>query len=133
MPLDYNGRSHHYVQAQAFTGGGYVGTNDNQKDAGYFTFGAQADYIYYAEDKLIVRAGVPLTGRFPSDASGEENFAALGVHLALLPVVAGGSGGPMVGLLCLGPDVRVEKLFAPGEARFSLPVVLEGVVFAAGD
>jgi len=53
MPLEYSGRSHHYVQASAHAGGGYEG----KTDVAFFSTGGQLDYIYFAEPKLLDRAG----------------------------------------------------------------------------
>src|SRR4051812_34593961 len=53
MPLDYRGRSHHFLQAQASTGGGL----DSQTKGGMVALGTALDYIYWAEPKLDVRVG----------------------------------------------------------------------------
>jgi hypothetical protein len=132
-PLSFDGRSHHFAQGLASLGGGY----DGKTRAGFVGTSLAADYIYFAEPHLLVRAGVPLTLRLAPDSTAEPELFGVGAHVALMPVVAGSFGGPIVGLFCLGPDLRVERVAdldgGPARARFSLPFVAELVTLIAGD
>jgi hypothetical protein len=130
-PTDFSSRSHHYFQGLLSSGGGYDGK------FGFVSFGAGVDYIYWAEPRFLVRAGIPLTLRFAPAEDEDPLHLGIGGHFALLPAVKASGGGPMVGLFCLGPDLRVERIGGngndPARARFSLPFIAEVDLFAAGD
>ena len=133
MPLDYHGRSHHYLQGLASLGGGL----DGPSRSGEFLAAVGADYIYWAEPTLDVRAGGRYSFRKLGEAAGGTNLHGFGGHLGILPMVTQSDGNWMVMHLCLGPEARVEALWSspPAAVRslFSLPLVLELNLLAAGD
>jgi hypothetical protein len=131
MPLDYSGRSHHYVQAMGSLGGGI----DTRDASGLFITAASLNYIYWAEPSLDVRAGLRFAYRAPG--SGRPSLYGFGGHLAILPVVVGDASGWAAAHFCLGPELRIESLWGspPGDERvlFSLPLAAELTLLAAGD
>ena len=132
-PLDFEGRSHHYLQAHGSLGGGGTGA----PLSGQFTALGGFDYIYWAEPRLVMRTGVLFAYRSVWDAPVASDLGGAGGHLALLPVVKLFEGGPMEALFAMGPDVRVLGLTSfgtsPGGPTFAVPLVAELDVFAAGD
>lgn len=130
MPIDYGGRSHHFVQGLGFVGGGF----DGRERAGELVTGAGIDYIHWAEPKMDIRAGARFAYR---DIKGEARAFAMGGHFALMPMVMKDDSGWMALHLGLGPDLRIEYLWGDprGENRtlFSLPLVLELNLLAVGD
>ena len=137
-PLDFHGRSHHYLQGLASLGGGGVGGRGaGQPTAGAFLAAVGVDYIYWAEPTLDLRAGPRFTFRQLSDAAGEAKLFGLGGQLAILPMVKKNDAAWLLTHLCLGPAFRVEALWSspPGDtqALFSLPLILELNWLAAGD
>jgi hypothetical protein len=138
MPLDFHGRSHHYLQALASLGGGGVGgRSGGQPMAGAFLAAAGVDYIYWAEPRLDLRAGARFTFRQLSPAADGTRLFGLGGHLGILPMVKKNDAGWLLMHLCLGPALRMEALWSspPGgaQALFSLPLILELNLLAAGD
>jgi hypothetical protein len=128
LPLDFHGRSHHFIQARAALGGGY----DGESRGGVLVTAADVDYIHWAEPHMDVRAGLRLSYRSTSDAK----LYGLGARLGLLPIVLHHDGGWLVSHLCVGPELRFEHLWSDqGTTRglFSLPLVLEGNFLGAGD
>lgn len=133
MPLDYHGRSHHYVQALGSVGGGL----DGRTASAMFVAAGGLDYIYWAEPTLDVRVGARFAYRAIPDAVSPTKLYGLGSHLAILPMVVKSDYGWSVTHLCLGPELRLEYLWSdpPGLGRgmFSLPLVLELNALMAGD
>jgi hypothetical protein len=133
MPLDYSGRSRHYVQAMGSLGGG----TDTRDESGLFITAASLNYIYWAEPVLDVRAGLRFAYRDPVPDSGRPPLYGFGGHLAILPVVVGDASGWAAAHFCLGPELRLESLWGgpPGDPRllFSLPLAAELTLLAAGD
>lgn len=133
MPLDYSGRSHHYVQALGSFGGGYAGTTA----AGVLETAATVDYIYWAEPSMDVRVGSRFTYRTTPGNDTAPSLYGLGGHVALMPIVWGDDNSWMLVHFCLGPELRLERLWSDpsGGARglFSAPLVAEFNLLAAGD
>lgn len=127
IPLDFEGRSHHYVQAYASMGGGGTG----EPLSGQFTALGGIDYMYWAEPRLAMRTGAFFAYRSVWDTPAVSSLAGGGGHLALLPIVKTWSGGPIATIVCLGPDIRV--LAFAGGPTFAVPLVFELDVLAAGD
>lgn len=133
MPLDYAGRSHHYVQALGGLGGGAGGAIGS----GYFGAATAFDYIYWAEPSMDLRAGLRLTYRgVPTDHEALDLYG-LGGHFALLPMVLGDAGSWIPIHLGVGPEFRLEHVWlspkGAGRNVFSLPLVIEVSALAAGD
>jgi hypothetical protein len=129
LPLDYHGRSHHYIQARAAVGGGV----DGETRGGMFLGAVDVDYIYWAEPKLDLRAGMRLSYRSTRD----DRLYGIGGRLGLLPIVRGDDGNWLVWHFCLGPELGVESLWSSrtGAQRglFSVPLVAEFNFLGAGD
>jgi hypothetical protein len=134
-PVDFNGRSHHFVQALASAGGGYDGAAGARME----TAGVDADYIYWARAALDLRAGVGFTYRHVEPVAAEPHGVAryaANAHVALLPVVSGDERGWLVRHLCIGAALRGELAWSdPSGERglFSLPLLVELELLAAGD
>lgn len=128
LPLDYGGRSRHYIQARASAGGGV----DSASRAPMFTSALDADYLYWA-GRLDLRAGLRLSYRSTADTK----LYGLGARLGISPVVWGDESGWLVSHVCVGPELRVESLWSdPGgasRALFSAPLVVEANFLGAGD
>lgn len=130
MPLDFNHRSHHYLQILG-TGGGGLDTRNADPMA---IARAELEYINWALPHLDVRAGAGYVFHDVFTSRTDEIQHGFGGHLTLLPVVAGSNDNWLVMHFSVGPELRVEYLFGPGGgARFSLPLVLELDFLAAGD
>lgn len=129
LPLDFRGRSHHFIQARAAVGGGV----DGQTARGMFVAVTDLDYIYWAEPRLDLRAGLRLSYRNTGDAK----LFGLGGRLGLLPIVHGDDANWLVWHFCLGPELRIESLWSDstGAQRglFSVPLIAELNFLAAGD
>jgi len=129
MPLDYRGRSHHFIQVRPSIGGGLDGATRR----GMVVAATDVDYIYWAEPRMDVRGGLRLSYRRVEDTK----LYGLGARLGLLPIVTGNDGSWLVAHLCVGPELRFENLWGdPGSASrglFSVPLVIEGNFLAAGD
>lgn len=132
MPLDYHGRSQHYLQARVTGGGGL----DGQSGKGLFFVGGETDYIYWAEPSFDVRFGLHGFYRKLPDTLQSVEGGAFGAHVALLPAVVQGLSTWIVPQFVLGPELRVDYVGmhgAPGRAQFSIPLVIEGNLLGAGD
>jgi len=133
MPLDFHGRSHHFLQALGSVGGGL----DGRTRSGAFVGSAGIDYIYWAEPVLDVRAGMRASFEELKPGAGGASLRGVGGQLGILPMVAQNNANWLVMHLCLGPEARVEALWSspPDRVRslFSLPLVLELNLLAAGD
>jgi hypothetical protein len=128
LPLDYRGRSHHFFQARPGIGGGV----EPASHAPMVLAHADVDYVYWAEPRMDVRAGMRLSYRGTRDAK----LWGFGGRLGLLPMVWANDGNWLVSHLCVGPELRLEHVSAdPGGGRgiFSVPLVVEGNFLAAGD
>jgi hypothetical protein len=129
MPLDFRGRSHHYFQVRGGAGGGYEGASH----AGMFVGALDVDYLYWAEPRLDVRAGLRLSHR---RTSRDEKLYGLGARLGLIPIVLHDDASWIVSQLAIGPELRLEHLWSdPDKPRgqFSVPLVIEGNFLGAGD
>jgi hypothetical protein len=133
LPLDYSGRSHHFVQALGAAGGGL----DGRSRKGMSVVGADVDYIYWVERRLDVRAGLQYEYRSVPGVPGGLSLHGFGGHLAILPVVKGDESSPIVAQFCLGPALRISGLWSapPGAGRtlFALPLIAELNLLMAGD
>lgn len=129
LPLDFAGRSHHFFQARAGAGAGL----DGETRAAMFVGAFDADYIYWAEPRLDLRAGLHFSMR---SAPGAKLYGA-GGRLGILPIVVARDGGYLASHLAIGPEIRLERLFGdPARASrglFSAPLVVEGNFLGAGD
>ena len=133
MPLDYRGRSQHYMQGLAFVGGGA----DVDTDAKIVTTGIGADYIYWAHPRLDVRAGMYFVYRNREDKPKEHDLLGMGAHVALMPVAVGSDSDIFVPQFCIGPEFRVDQSWDAhsnaSRAHFGFPLVMEFNLLAAGD
>ena len=133
MPLDYRGRSQHYMQGLAFVGGGA----DVDTDARIVTTGIGADYIYWAHPRLDVRAGMYFVYRNREDKPKEHDLFGLGAHVALMPVATGSDSNIFVPQFCVGPEFRIDQSWDSNSnasrTHFSFPLVMEFNLLAAGD
>jgi hypothetical protein len=133
MPLDFNGRSHHFAQARASLGGGLDGRTQREM----LTVGGELDYIHWAEPRADVRVGLHMLYRKLPDAVQDPKLYAFGAHFAVLPIVLGSDGGIGVQHFVLGPEIRVEHVWTDSvrghRALFSLPLVAELDLFITGD
>lgn len=133
MPVDYRGRSKHYLQGVGFVGGGA----DVDTNAGIVTAGLGADYIYWAHRRFDVRAGLQFAYRNRRDEPNEKDLFGVGAHLALMGVGATDDSSWIVPQLCFGPEVRIDQMWdsKTGHARthFVFPLVVEVNLLAAGD
>lgn len=131
-PLDFSGRSHHFVQGRGVVGGGL----DRSTEKSVVLAGGELDYIYWGEPALDVRFGLHLGYRKVSDVPARPEASTVGFHLAALPIVRSSGSSWMVPQLVIGPEVRAEYVWDgvnPGRAIASLPLVIEGNFLAAGD
>jgi hypothetical protein len=128
MPVDFHGRSHHFVQGRAALGGGL----DGRTRSGEVVAAGQVDYIYWAEPRLDLHTGVRLAYR---QVGGDQRTGGVGGTLDVLPIVAGDDGGWLIRHFTVGPELRAEYLWGAGGSRglFALPLVLDLSFLAAGD
>ncbi len=133
MPLDYRGRSKHYLQGLGFVGGGA----DVDTGAKIVTTGIGADYIYWAHPRFDVRTGVYFVYRNRDEMAKERDLFGLGAHVALMPVATGSDSNIFVPQFCIGPEFRVDQSWDSNSnisrAYFGFPLVLEVNLLAAGD
>ena len=132
-PLDFHGRSHHFVQARGAVGGGL----DRQAERPVVVASGELDYIYWGEPKLDVRFGMHVGLRMLPDTQGASDSHVFGAHAAVLPIVLTWPSSWMVPQIVLGPELRAEYVWTdathPSRALVSLPLVIEGNLLAAGD
>ena len=133
MPLDYKGRSRHYLQGLGFVGGGA----DVDTGGKIVTTGIGADYIYWAASRLDIRAGAYFVYRNREEMPNERDLFGLGGHLALMPVATGSDSDIFVPQFCVGPEFRIDQSWdsnsGKGRAHFGFPLVIEFNLLAAGD
>lgn len=133
MPLDYKGRSQHYLQGLGFVGGGV----DVDSDAKIVTTGLGADYIYWAHPRFDLRAGLQFAYRNRQAEPHEKDLMGLGGHVAFMAVAAHDDSSWIVPQLCFGPEVRIDQMWdsKTGKERthFAFPLVVEVNLLAAGD
>lgn len=132
MPLDYRGRSQHYMQGLGFIGGGA----DVDTGGKIVTTGIGADYIYWAHPRLDVRAGAYFVYRSRVEKPYERDLFGFGGHVALLPIATDDSG-IFVPQFCFGPEIRIDQSWdsntGKGRSHFGFPLVIEFNILAAGD
>lgn len=131
-PLDFSGRSHHFVQARGVVGGGL----DRATDSGVVLSGGELDFIYWGEPHLDARFGLHFGYRKTVDRPSRPDASTMGLHLAALPIVWTSGSSWMVPQLVVGPELRAEYVWDganPARAIVSLPLVIEGNFLAAGD
>jgi hypothetical protein len=133
-PLDFRGRSHHFIQGLTSIGGG----RDGQTGKGMVTAGTAIDYIYWAEPRMDVRVGTHFAYRkVPPGGPISTSLYGIGGHLGLMPIVWGNDSSWAVQHFCIGPELRLEYMASDpsGSSRglFSLPLVTEFNFLAAGD
>lgn len=133
MPVDYQGRSKHYLQGLGFVGGGA----DVDTGAQIVTAGVGADYIYWAHPRLDVRAGMYFVYRNRVEMTKERDLLGLGAHVAIMPVAAGSNSNIFVPQFCIGPEFRLDQSWDSNSnvtrTHFGFPLVLEVNLLAAGD
>jgi hypothetical protein len=131
-PLDFHGRSHHFIQGRATLGGGH----SSRAQKGVVIAGAELDYIHWA-GSFNVRAGLHGLYRSLPDNQDPTDEHAFGAHLGIYPAVLDDGSGWLVPLLLIGPELRVEYLGTSDPAaalgHASLPLVIEITALAAGD
>jgi hypothetical protein len=131
LPVDFHGRSHHYVQGLASVGGG----RDGATGAGMAVVSADLDYVRWVEPTLDARAGFHFAYQ-NLPGNGTSRYGG-GAHAALLPMVYQDDTTWIVTHLCVGPELRAEVLSGnpAGGALgvFSLPLVIELNLLGAGD
>jgi hypothetical protein len=132
-PLDFRSRSHHFFQALANVGGG----RDGATGGAAFVAAQDFDYIYWAEPRMDVRAGLHLPFETVPAPFGRSPRFGFGAHGAVLPMVYANDASWLVTHVCVGPELRGEVLSgSPGGGAlglFSLPLVVELNMLAAGD
>jgi hypothetical protein len=133
MPLDYEGRSKHYLQAASFIGGGA----DVDTGAKIFTTGLGVDYIYWGHRRFDVRTGAYFVYRYRPEPSRDLDLLGLGAHLGLMPIVKGTDSDIFVPQVCIGPEFRIDQTWDASSNRsrtqFTVPLVVEFNLLAAGD
>src|SRR5690349_9184426 len=82
MPVDYHGRSQHYMQGLAFVGGG----GDLDTGDKIVTTGVGANYIYWAAPRFDVRTGLYFVYRNRDEKPNERDLFGFGGHLGIMPV-----------------------------------------------
>lgn len=133
MPLDYKGRSRHFLQGLAFVGGGSdVDTGDK-----IFTTGLGADHIYAAHPRFNLRSGMYFVYRNRDEKPHERDFLGWGAHLALMPVGAFDDSSFIVPQFCFGPEFRLDQSWDAHvgipRTHFGVPLVVEVNLLVAGD
>jgi hypothetical protein len=140
-PLDFKGRSRHYLQVMPSFGGGM----DGRSKQSLLRAAADVDYIYWAGPSVDVRGGLRVSYRGigePKAEKGDEvkkqpSLAGFGGHFGVLPVVLGSEDGWMVRQLCIGAELHVEYLVSDpaGSSRtlISLPLLFDLTLLGAGD
>jgi hypothetical protein len=130
-PLDFHGRSHHYVQALGGIGGGRDGATGGPMVAAALDL----DHIYWFESRLDTRAGLHLAYQGIPDKSATRYGG--GAHAGIVPMVFQDASGWLVTQVCVGPEIRAEALSgnpAGGTLGvFSLPLLIELNFLGAGD
>jgi hypothetical protein len=131
FPVDFHGRSHHYVQALGTLGGG----RDGATGSGMVAASLDVDHIYWLEHHLDTRAGLHAAFQSLPDKGTVRNGA--GVHAALVPMVYQDDSSWLVTQVCVGPQLRADVLSnnPAGGALFvlSLPLLVELNFLGAGD
>lgn len=132
-PLDFQGRSHHFVQARGAVGGGL----DRAAEQAVFLTSGELDYIYWAEPKLDLRLGLHVGLRKLLASTSAAESHAIGAHAAVLPIVLTWPSSWMVPQLVIGPELRADYVWTdattPSRTIVALPLVIEGNLLAAGD
>ncbi len=132
-PVDFRGRSHHFLQVMPSLGGGL----DSRTHKGIFRLAGDVDYLYWASSSMDVRTGLRLSYRTIPGAPEAAGLYGVGGHLAFLPVVSGDEEGWLVRHFCIGPELQVEYLWSDpaGSSRslISLPLVVDLTFLGAGD
>lgn len=133
MPLDYHGRSKHFLQGLAFAGGGA----DVDTGAKIGTTGIGVDYIYWAHPRVDVRSGMYFVYRNRADMPKERDLLGVGAHLALMPVANNSNSSIFLPQFCIGPEFRVDQSWdantGKSRAHFGFPLVIEVNLLAVGD
>ncbi|MFO0758883.1 MAG: hypothetical protein U0359_20490 [Byssovorax sp.] len=132
-PLDFHGRSRHYLQVMPSLGGGLEGRSRR----GQFRAAADVDYIYWAGSRMDFRAGMRLSYRSVPNDDTAPGLYGLGGHFGLLPVIVGDESGWLVTHFSIGPELHVEYLWSDpaGASRplVSLPLAIDLTFLGAGD
>lgn len=133
MPVDYSGRSRHFVQGLAFIGGGA----DVDTGGKIFTTGIGADHIYTPNRRFNLRSGMYFVYRNRDEKPQERDLLGWGAHLALMPVGASDDSSYIVPQFCVGPEFRVDQSWDADKGtprtHFGFPLVLEVNLLVAGD
>lgn len=133
MPLDYKGRSEHYLQGLGFVGG----TSNIDSDGQGPTFGFGADYIYWAHPRFDLRTGAYFVYRNRDEPMKELDLFGLGAHLSLLPVLTKRNSDVFVPQVCIGPDFRIDQTWDANSrlnrTQLTVPLILEFNLLTAGD
>jgi hypothetical protein len=95
------------------------------------------DYIYWAEPRLDVRAGLHAAFQSVTSGTASASRGGGGAHVGVLPMVYANGASWLVTHVCVGPELRGEVLSGnpAGGALglFSLPLVTELNLLGAGD
>jgi hypothetical protein len=132
-PVDFRGRSHHFLQVMPSLGGGL----DGRTREGVFRLATDVDYIYWAGSNMDIRGGMRLSYRTIPSVPDAPGFYGFGGHFAFLPVVKGDEGGWLVTHFCIGPELQLEYLWSDpagiSRSLISLPLVFDLTFLGAGD
>ena len=133
MPLDYKGRSRHFLQGRGVLGGGM----DAPSRQDLFVAGLEADYIYWPDAPVDLRVGLQgMFRRLPNVTSDNEG-GSFGGHVAVVALPYQDGSSWLVTQLAIGPEVRIEYVgmsaASESRAQFSIPLVVEVNLLAAGD
>jgi hypothetical protein len=132
-PVDFNGRSHHYIQTLGSIGGGL----DGATSSGSFVSTLSLDYIYWAEPIMDIRTGLRFAYRSTPGVDDSPLLYGFGGQIGVLPIVVGADGSWLPVHICLGPELRLEHMWSNPDGHdrslFSLPLVAEINFLAAGD
>jgi hypothetical protein len=136
-PLDFKGRSQHYLQGLGFVGGSSDVDADVDSDGQGPTAGLGVDYLYWAHPRFDVRTGAYFVYRNRDERMKELDLYGLGAHLALLPVLTKKNSDVLVPQVCIGLDFRVDQAWDANSrlsrTQFAAPLVIEINLLAAGD
>lgn len=132
-PIDFRGRSRHYIQNLVSLGGGL----DAATRSGEFLTRADASYIYWGGPHLDVRFGGGFAWRQATYERSSIGTWSLGAHGAVVPIVWEDAGGWLVSQIGLGLELRAEGLAGDrplgGRGLFSAAFIAEANFLAAGD
>lgn len=132
MPLDYTGRSHHFVQALISGGGGM----DSRTHAGMGLAALDADYLYRGDQVMDIRVGGRMSMRGVG-GRGEPMMYGLGASFAWMPILREESGQVLVLHWNLGAEFRIDHFWSDlkeaDHTLFSPALVADANLLITGD